>query len=286
VSGSGISLWMMRQISLGVLVVLTGLLSAPAARGEGPPPIQVMIVGTYHFANPGRDLHNTNADDVTTPRRQKELAELAAQLERFKPTRVAVEDSVDAADLQVAAYHAFTPADLGTKRNEIVQIGYRIAHDAGLAEVYGIDESTDGIDYFPYPKVADYAKQHGGEARLAALNARIEKSIREFSASQATRSIAQLLAQLNEPARIRADHDEFYYALLALGDAKAQPGAELNAAWYQRNAKIFAKLTQIARPGDRVIVVFGAGHAFWLRHLVEHAPGFALVEPNRYLSGK
>lgn len=62
--------------------------------------------------------------------------------------------------------------------------------------------------------------------------------------------------------------------------------AELNAAWYQRNAKIFAKLTQIARPGDRVIVVFGAGHLFWLRHLVEHMPGFALVEPNRYLSGK
>ena len=277
---------MMRRTSLGVLVVLIGVLSAPAARGEGPPPIQVMILGTYHFGNPGRDLHNTNADDVTTPRRQKELADLATQLERFKPTRVAVEASVDAADLQVAAYHAFTPADLGKKRNEIVQIGYRIAHDVGLGEVYGIDESTDGIDYFPYPKVVDYAKQHGGEARLAALDARTEKSVREFSASQATRSIAQLLAQKNDPAQIRAEHDEFYDALLALGDAKAQPGAELNAAWYQRNAKIFAKLTQIARPGDRVIVVFGAGHAFWLRHLVEHAPGFALVEPNRYLSGK
>lgn len=277
---------MMRQISFGVLVVLVGVLAAPAARGEGPPPIQVMIIGSYHFGNPGHDLHNTNADDVTTPRRQKELAELAAQLERFKPTRVAVEASVGAADLQLPAYHAFTPADLGKKRNEIVQLGYRIARDAGLHEVYGIDESTDGIDYFPYPKVADYAKQHGGAARLAALDARIEKSTREFSASQATRSIAQLIAQLNEPARIRADHDEFYYALLALGDAKAQPGAELNAAWYQRNAKIFAKLTQIARPGDRIIVVFGAGHLFWLRHLVEHTPGFALIEPNRYLSGK
>lgn len=276
----------MRQISFGVLVVLIDMLGASAARGEGSPPIKVMILGTYHFGNPGHDLHNVNADDVTSPRRQKELAALAAQLERFKPTRVAVEASVDTADLQIAAYHAFAPADLDKTRNEIVQIGYRIARGAGLGEVYGIDESTDGIDYFPYDKVVSYVKQHGGEARLAALDARVEKSTREFSAAQTTRSIAQLLAQLNEPARIRADHDEFYYALLALGDAKAQPGAELNAAWYQRNAKIFAKLTQVARPGDRVIVVFGAGHAFWLRHLVEHTPGFALVEPNRYLSGK
>jgi Family of unknown function (DUF5694) len=54
--------------------------------------------------------------------------------------------------------------------------------------------------------------------------------------------------------------------LLALGNQKKQPGADLNAAWYHRNAKIFAKLTQIARPGDRVLVVFGSGHAFWLRH--------------------
>ena len=93
-SGSCISLWMTRQLSSGVLVVVIAMLAAPAARGEGPPPIQVMIVGTYHFGNPGHDLHNTNADDVTTPRRQKELAELATLLERFKPTRVAVEASI------------------------------------------------------------------------------------------------------------------------------------------------------------------------------------------------
>ena len=35
--------------------------------------------------------------------------------------------------------------------------------------------------------------------------------------------------------------------------------------------------------GDRVIIVFGAGHAYWLRHFVETTPGFELVEPNRYL---
>jgi hypothetical protein len=32
-------------------------------------------------------------------------------------------------------------------------------------------------------------------------------------------------------------------ALLAFGDQKEQPGADLNAAWYLRNARIFAKLT-------------------------------------------
>jgi hypothetical protein len=101
--------------------------------------------------------------------------------------------------------------------------------------------------------------------------------------AQKTKSVRLMLADVNEPARIVSDHQAFYYALLSMADQKEQPGAELNAAWYQRNAKIFAKLTQIAQPGDRVLVVFGSGHAFWLRHFVQNTPGFQLIEARDFL---
>ena len=70
-----------------------------------------------------------------------------------------------------------------------------------------------------------------------------------------------VIADVNEPARVLSDHQNFYYALLSLANEKEQPGAELNAAWYQRNAKIFAKLTQIAQPGDRGPDRGGQDHA-------------------------
>ena len=72
-------------------------------------------------------------------------------------------------------------------------------------------------------------------------------------------------------------------ATLQLGDAKTQPGADLNGGWYLRNAKIFAKLQQVAKPGDKIVVVFGAGHGYWLRHFVQETPGFQLVEPGDFL---
>ena len=35
--------------------------------------------------------------------------------------------------------------------------------------------------------------------------------------------------------------------------------------------------------GDRIIVVYGAGHSYWLRNLVKQMPGYKLVEATDYL---
>lgn len=253
------------------------------AQTPAPAPIQVMVLGSYHFGNPGMDLHNMKAESVLTPERQKELEDIATRLAKFNPTKIAVEAISDQPDYSTRKYAEFTPAKLTSDPDERVQIAYRLAQHLGHKSVYGIDEQSETIDYFPFDKVQAYAKSHDKTAMLDGMQAAVEKTMTEMEAAQKTKPIRTLLAEMNEPARVRSDHDDFYYGLLPLGDQKEQPGAELNAAWYQRNAKIFAKLTQVARPGDRVLVVFGAGHGFWLRELAQNTPGFTLVEPNDYL---
>ncbi len=60
-------------------------------------------------------------------------------------------------------------------------------------------------------------------------------------------------------------------------------GADLLSKWYERNIRIFANLQRITRPGDRVLVLFGSGHAPILRELIQHDPRLRLVEPRDYL---
>lgn len=242
-----------------------------------------MVLGTYHFGNPGLDLHNMKVDSVLTPAKQAELADVAARLAKFNPTKIAIEALSDRADFGTKKFAEFTPEKLATNPDERVQIAYRLAHQLDQKIVYGIDEQSETIDYFPFDKVDAYAKAHGQTAALARLQEKVEQTLKQMEASQKTKPIRLMLADQNDPAQVLADHQKFYYGLLVFGDQKEQPGAELNAGWYQRNAKIFAKLTQIARPGDRVLVAFGAGHTFWLRHFVQNTPGFELVEPNVYL---
>jgi hypothetical protein len=87
---------------------------------------------------------------------------------------------------------------------------------------------------------------------------------------------------MNDPVLV-AQGNGFYRTTLHIGSGKDQPGAELLTAWYHRNFLICANLIQVTRPGDHVIVFYGAGHSFLLRQCVQETPGFKLVEPNDYL---
>jgi len=248
-----------------------------------PTRIQVMVLGTYHFDNPGQDLHNMKVDSVLTPAKQAELADVASRLAKFNPTKIAVEAVSDRPDFVSKKFDGFTPEKLSKDPDERTQIAFRLANQLGQKSVYGIDEQSKTIDYFPFDKVETYAKAHEQGAALSRMQEKVGQMMKQMETAQKTKPIRVMLADVNEPARVLSDHQNFYYALLSFANEKEQPGAELNAAWYQRNAKIFAKLTQIARPGDRVLVVFGSGHAFWLRHFVQNTTGFQLIEPRDYL---
>lgn len=116
---------------------------------------------------------------------------------------------------------------------------------------------------------------------LEANHATVSRSINAFERQQKTASVSELLIEVNR-ADFAGGHDT-YYRMLPIGRLGDQAGAELNARWYERNAKIFAKLMHVAKPGERVLVVFGAGHGYWLRHFAQEVPGFRAVDPIPFL---
>ena len=268
--------------SLLVVFALSG--GAAMAAAPAPAPVEVMVLGAYHFGNPGLDTNNIKVDSVLTSHRQADLARVATALVAFRPTRVMVEMQSEAPDFAIAEYGRFDDAMLARDADEIVQIGYRTARAAGLKTVNGIDEQPkDGEpDYYPYDKVQETAAKFGQTAALEALNVPVVAWLKDFEAAQKTHSVGQMLMKVNDPAGMQRDMDS-YYGMLAIGDRDAQTGADLNAGWYLRNAKIFGKLMQVAKPGDRVLVVYGGGHGFWLRHFASLTPGYRNVDVMPYL---
>jgi hypothetical protein len=253
------------------------LMAAPAWADDKP--IEVMIVGTYHMGNPGLDLHNVKADDVLTPKRQKEIAEVAARLARFKPTVIAVEQQAkDPSDMRLSRYHDYLKGKIKDSRNEVVQLGFRTAGETKLKDVYGIDVDGD----FPFEALAKFAQAHGNTAFLDRANKMGEEAVNAIGEKLKTSTVGGTLRYMNDPKLIEYGN-EFYRSTLAIGRGNDQPGATLEAAWYARNFQICARLVQSAKPGDRVIVFYGAGHSFLLRQCVSEMPGYKLIEANDYL---
>ena len=276
-----------------ILIVLSVLLAAGCSaeapqeteRQEAAPQpdtIEVMVLGVYHFANPGADVHNMDAVNVLTEDKQRELDVLANALAAFEPTKVAIEIETPAPAYEDARFLEFDSDMLATKANERIQIGYRLASTMGHSRVYGIDEQPgEGEpDYFPYGPLAAHVAETGQQNAFDAMNSGIGKMVAAFGDKQAHASIPELLLEMNTGPMSGA---EFYFNLLTYDEGEAQPAAELLGYWHMRNAKIFSKLLDIAEPGDRIVVVYGAGHKHWLDYFADGMPGVTNVQPDAYL---
>ena len=261
------------------LVLLLGALAvagdATAQAAAKPAPTQVMIVGTFHLDNPGRDVFNVQVDDVLTKKRQAELAAVATSLARFAPTEVMVEWPEATTDEQYASFRA---DKLPPSRNEVVQLGFRLAALRKLDRVHGIDMPGE----FPFDPVKDYAKTHDMAPRLDAALAGAGKEVQNLSKRVSEGSIGSVLRYMNSPSRALENHG-FYMDMLRYGNGDTQPGVKLVSAWYARNLAICARLLQDLPVGGRAVVFYGEGHAYLLRQCVIEAPGVDLVEANDYL---
>jgi hypothetical protein len=74
-------------------LLLLGVLAATItcwAQSDARP--EIMVLGTYHMSNPGRDIYNMQADDVLAPKRQQEIAEMMEVLKKFHPTKIAIDN--------------------------------------------------------------------------------------------------------------------------------------------------------------------------------------------------
>lgn len=255
--------------------LMLALLLLHSAAWAADPPARVVIVGTYHFSNPGQDKANVDAVDVTVPQRQAELQAVTDGLAKFQPTFVGVEWPADAAREQYTRYLAGT---LPPSSNEVVQLGFRLAKQMGLANVHGLDVPGD----FPFEPLSAWAQANGKAGDLEALMAQAQSITARITALQATHSIGGVLRDMNTPQALD-EAARFYAEFLRYGSGEQQPGVELNAAWAKRNFAICARLLQALKPGDRAVVFYGQGHVPQLAACLRSAPGVELEEAEAFL---
>lgn len=262
------------------LAALMGVAWGPgfaSAQATAEEPAQVLILGTYHFANPGLDVVQTEVPDVLEPEKQDEIARIVEALSGFRPTRVAVERRPADAPRLDSLYRAFRAGEHALTRNETQQLGFRLADRFDLEGVDPFDHPGE----FPFEAMMEYAERHDPDFVNMAMS-EIQRITDETNERHRTLTIGEILRAMNDPDELAEGH-ALYMEFARVGAGDTYVGADLLAKWYERNIRMFANLQALAGPGDRLLVIVGAGHAPILRELVAAHARMVLVDPLEYL---
>ena len=252
----------------------------------------IMILGSGHLANWGADRINYRMDDVLAPKRQAELQQLAEQLARFKPTKIAVEvDTHWEAELQ-EEYNGYLQGNFQLKPHEIHQIGFRLAKQMGHPKVHCVDYLRDDpivredredhwTDYGAFAETND--QEHLlGPPPTGKMTQDEDGTI--WIEPEKYEPIVDMYIRMNQDEKIRTNLSD-YLRIARIGLRDEYPGANWVAHfWYNRNLKTFVNLTRITESEDeRILLIIGAGHLGFLKQIVEDSEFYHMESPLQYL---
>ena len=240
---------------------------------------QVLVVGTFHFDYPGLDAMKSKEEDkidVLKEPKKTEVLELVEYIKKFKPNKIAIEafDSWNATE----KLRGFAKGEYRDRRDERYQIAMRVAADLGLDTLYSIDsraysdqiQQLDSVHYMALGEGYDYRSDDPYDKMMGEW----------YYGDEAMKSKIPLLDYFKH-MNSRESHQYGYGAYL-VGDFKLDNyrGADvLSVYWYNRNLRIFRKMQEFSEgPDDRILLVFGNGHAALLRQFLECSPEYEFVE--------
>lgn len=257
------------------LAVWPGVSLAEGSR-ETP---QVLMMGSFHFANPGLDAVKSPVIDVTGAESQAWLETLAARIAAFAPTDVLVEcPASEQADLEasLAGYRAGTYA---LSVNEIDQVGVRVAAAAGAERITCFDQRDV---HWAGGALMGFMEANDPEM-LEQFKAQIRRLSEREADEHARLPLAELLRRANTPERDRENRG-LYLFTNPVDAGGSYAGADAAASWWRRNFHMYANVQKAAQPGRRVFVLAGAGHTAVMRELLASDPGRQAVDITPYLA--
>ena len=244
---------------------------------------KILILGTYHFNNGGKHLIDFELEDITSDKKQKEIKEVIEKLQQFKPNKIVVEakkekeKELNEAYSEYCSNHFKEDNETIGHRNEIVQLGFRLGHILKHEKIYPVDYPVNLPD-----KHLEYAEKNCPELYEKFMKELNEYCIRvnEFMKNG---TVIDILRYLNDPKRMAKEHSDLYLHLAQVGAGDAYYGVDMLTEWYRRNLYILSNLQAMAETGDRILVIYGAGHCTILQDFVREYNRFELVDPIDYL---
>ena len=120
---------------------------------------KVMLLGCFHFDNPGLDVEKFENVNILSERRQKEVTEVVELLKQFKPDKIFVEVPVELQGSLDSNLIKYKSGQITLRGTETHQLGYRLAKELN-SPLYAVDYRDAQFPFDSLVKSATEAKQY------------------------------------------------------------------------------------------------------------------------------
>jgi hypothetical protein len=240
---------------------------------------QVLVVGTFHFNYPGLDELKTEESDkidVLKEPKKSEVTELVEYIKKFKPTKIVIEAKPGYGWNDKLKAYKF--GEYREKRGERYQLAMRIANDLNIdtlytADVKALSDDLHNQDSLFYNSLTNKINWELEDPYWDAAKKYFDYREKQMKSTK----ILDMIKYMNSREGHNANFGLYLTGSFATGNG--QGADNFSMWWYNRNARIFSNIVNITESADdRILVIFGNGHAAILRQFFEASPQYDFIE--------
>ena len=240
---------------------------------------QVLVVGTFHFNYPGLDELKTEESDkidVLKEPKKSEVTELVEYIKKFKPTKIVIEAKPGYGWNDKLKAYKF--GEYREKRGERYQLAMRIANDLNIdtlytADVKALSDDLHNQDSLFYNSLTNKINWELEDPYWDAAKKYFDYREKQMKSTK----ILDMIKYMNSREGHNANFGLYLTGSFATGNG--QGADNFSMWWYNRNARIFSNIVNITEnEEDRILVIFGNGHAAILRQFFEASPQYDFIE--------
>lgn len=229
---------------------------------------KILILGSFHMGE---------VEGLDENKRQMEIEELVSKIEKFKPTKIAVEMEPKDSEACNEQYKRYQSGSFSLPINEIYQVGFRLGLELGHEEIYPTDWM--GNADMSFGEVQSWAEEQQPKL-LKSILAGIEGA----PSLTDDKTVLDYYRELNEPAFLDLNH-KIHLNIARVGEVDHYVGMNWLSWWYKRNLIMFSNLSRlIESKEERILFIVGIGHSTIVTNFIEEGELCEVVDPLRYLS--
>lgn len=284
----------MFKISISLLSVLIILSAAYGCTHKAFPPEKfdsdtgkkALLVGTFHYHNPGRDATELQSFDILKKESQQELDKISHAIKHFKPTQIFVEWPHNEQEELDSLFHLYQTGEYFKRdslsdfelKNEVVQLAFRVAELNNIDHLQAIDYKDTNLAYDSLMTTITENNQSQLKKKFNAITQKISTDFNTKIDQGA--SLIELTNYLNTPEFRELSNELHTEVPLLAGDRYNFIGAYSASEWFRRNLYMWSLIQKgvASNDDDRIMVLLGASHIATMETFIDEDNNWKTVE--------